>query len=41
VFNLLGSDPDRSVPDAAMDEIALRIAAALTARRETSGPPGT
>ena len=41
VFNLLGADPDRSVPDAAMDEIALRIAAALTARRETTGRPGT
>ena len=41
VFNLLGQDPDRSVPDAAMDEIALRIAAALTARRETTGRPGT
>ena len=40
VFNLLGADADRSVPDAAMDEIALSIAAALTARRETTGRPG-
>src|SRR5580658_216742 len=41
VFNLLGADSDRSVPDAAMDEIALRIAAALTMRRETAGRPRT
>jgi diadenosine tetraphosphate (Ap4A) HIT family hydrolase len=40
VFNLLGADSDRSVPDAAMDEIALRIASALTMRRETAGDPG-
>jgi len=40
VFNLLGADSDRSVADAAMDEIALRIAAALTMRRETAGDPG-
>jgi hypothetical protein len=39
VFNLLGADPDRSVPDAAMDEIALRLAAALTERSETAGRP--
>jgi diadenosine tetraphosphate (Ap4A) HIT family hydrolase len=41
VFNLLGADPARSVPDAVMDEIALRIAAALTVRRETAGAPRT
>ena len=41
VFDLLGAGPDRSVPDAAMDEIALRIAAALTERPETTGRPGT
>jgi hypothetical protein len=40
VFNLLGADSDRSVADAAMDKIALRIAAALTMRRETAGDPG-
>jgi diadenosine tetraphosphate (Ap4A) HIT family hydrolase len=41
VFNLLGADGGRSVPDAVMDEIALRIAAALTVRRETTGRPGS
>jgi diadenosine tetraphosphate (Ap4A) HIT family hydrolase len=41
VFGLLGADPARSVPDAVMDEIALRIAASLTVRRETAGRPRT
>ncbi len=41
VCSLLGADPARSVPDAVMDEIALRIAAALTVRRETAGRPST
>jgi hypothetical protein len=29
VFNLLGADPARSVPDAVMEEKALRVAAVL------------
>jgi len=41
VFKLLGVDSGRSVADAAMDEISLRTAAALTARRETAGRPGS
>jgi len=39
VFKLLGAESGRSVADAAMDEISLRTAAALTARRETAGRP--
>lgn len=39
VFGLLGADPARSVPEAVMDEIALRIAAALPVRREAADQP--
>jgi hypothetical protein len=41
VFNLLGADPSRSVPDAVVGEIALRIAAALPVVRETADSLGT
>ena len=33
VFDLMGADPARSVPDAVMDEVALRIAATLSVGR--------
>jgi diadenosine tetraphosphate (Ap4A) HIT family hydrolase len=41
VFSLLGADRVRSVPDAVMDEIALRIAAVLAEGRETADHPGS